>query len=131
MDGEILLRMLPTTLLQIFRDFTLYSKVRVKSIRDPEDNFSRNSSINGLNAMSDCMRELWCTRCDRNGGRIMSPALPFYHFSEKRGLPFFVVCALIRANMVLIRTTLFQLYDMGLGSSFHQVLRFPPRVTTG
>ena len=49
-EGEMLIRTLSTTLLQIFCKIILNSEVIVKSIIDPDDNFLRNSfrSINGL-----------------------------------------------------------------------------------
>ena len=42
-DGEMLIRTLPATLLQIFRKIILNSKVIVKSISGPDDNFLWNS----------------------------------------------------------------------------------------
>ena len=48
-EGEMLIRTLPTTLLQIFCKIILNSKVIVKSIIDPDDNSWMNSlSFNGL-----------------------------------------------------------------------------------
>ena len=38
-EGEILIRILPTTLLQIFCKIILYSKVINKSMVHPDDNF--------------------------------------------------------------------------------------------
>ena len=42
-EGEMLIRIVPTTLLQIFRKTILNYKDIVKSIIDPDDNFSKNS----------------------------------------------------------------------------------------
>ena len=42
-EGELLIRTLPTTLLQIFCKISCNSKVIVKSIIDPDDNFQRMS----------------------------------------------------------------------------------------
>ena len=47
-EGEIFIRSLPTTLLQILSYIILNFKVLIKSIKDPDDN-SSNSSINELN----------------------------------------------------------------------------------
>ena len=41
--GEMSIRILLTTLFQIFRKIILNFKVIVKSIIDPDDNFQRNS----------------------------------------------------------------------------------------
>ena len=46
--GEMLIRTLPTSLLQIFCKIILNSKVIVKSIIDPDDNFCNNGlMVNG------------------------------------------------------------------------------------
>ena len=42
-DGEMLIKTLPPTLLQIFCEIFHISKVIVKSIVDPDDNFWMNS----------------------------------------------------------------------------------------
>ena len=44
-EGEMLIRTLPTTFLQIFSKIILNSKVSVKSILDPDDNFWRNAQV--------------------------------------------------------------------------------------
>ena len=41
--GEMSIRILSTTLFQIFRKIILNFKVIVESIMDPDDNFQRNS----------------------------------------------------------------------------------------
>ena len=41
-DEEMFIKTLLTTLLQIFRKIILNSKIAVKSIRDPDNNFWRN-----------------------------------------------------------------------------------------
>ena len=41
-DGEMLIRTLPTTLLQIFCNIILNSKVIDENILDPDDNFERS-----------------------------------------------------------------------------------------
>ena len=41
--GEMSIRILSTTLFQIFRKIILNFKVIVESIMDPDDNFHRNS----------------------------------------------------------------------------------------
>ena len=48
-EGEMLIRILGTTLIQIFCNSILYSQVIVKSTLDPDDHFWRNVSMNGLN----------------------------------------------------------------------------------
>ena len=42
-DGEMLNKIIPTTLLQIFCETIINSKVIVKSIEDPDDNVWRSS----------------------------------------------------------------------------------------
>ena len=42
-DGDMLIRTLTTTLLQIFLKINLNFQVIVKSIKDPDDNFKMNS----------------------------------------------------------------------------------------
>ena len=49
-EGEMLIRILPTTLLQIFCKIILISQAIVKSIENPDDNFLEEFlSMNGLN----------------------------------------------------------------------------------
>ena len=47
------MRTFPTTLLQIFCKVIFNFQDNVISIIDPDNNFKRNSSINGLNSMSN------------------------------------------------------------------------------
>ena len=47
----MLLRTLPTTLLEIFCEIIVVFKVIVQSMKDPDDNFDSNLSMNGLTLM--------------------------------------------------------------------------------
>ena len=75
---EMLIRTLSTNLLQIFCEIFLNSKVIVKSIIDPDDNFYGNSvSINGLH-MSPAWGQVSALRPDSmqvfasSGGHFLS-----------------------------------------------------------
>ena len=65
-DEEILIKLLPTTPLQIFCEFMLYSKVIYKSIMGPDDNLSKSSP--GMNGLT-----LTCAYLDRWRQAIVEP----------------------------------------------------------
>ena len=79
-EGKMLIRRVPTTLLQIFRKIMFNSKVMTKSIIDTDSNFDELLHINGLTSP---IHTQWSKQKDNLRNMFLTKAFSFKYLKEK------------------------------------------------